>query len=143
MSGKLVVAHLAALLITLPAGTLCHASAGGDAADSCKEEVHMTKHVANQERFGSHRRLRPLPMTAARWTRGFWAERFKLCHETVIPKMKEALEHPDNSACLSNFRVGAGLEDGEHRVECNIWAENPKGEKTASGMAIAIMPSRS
>ncbi len=29
--------------------------------------------------------------------------------------MKEALEHPGNSACLSNFRVGAGLEEGEHR----------------------------
>jgi len=35
------------------------------------------------------------------------------------------------------------VEGGEHRVECNIWVENPKGEKTASGMAIAIMPSRS
>lgn len=34
------------------------------------------------------------------------------------------------------------VEDGKHRVECNIWVENPKGEKTASGMAIAIMPSR-
>ncbi|MFC1974687.1 MaoC/PaaZ C-terminal domain-containing protein [Chloroflexota bacterium] len=34
------------------------------------------------------------------------------------------------------------VEDGEHCVECNIWAENPKGEKTVSGMAIVIMPSR-
>jgi DUF1680 family protein len=54
-------------------------------------------------------------MTAARWTDGFWADRFKLCHEVVLPRMREALEHPDNSACLSNFRVAAGLEEGKHR----------------------------
>ena len=58
--------------------------------------------------------LTPLPMTAARWTDGFWADRFNLCHEIVLPKMKEALEHPDNSAALSNFLVAAGLEEGKH-----------------------------
>ena len=34
------------------------------------------------------------------------------------------------------------VEDGEHCVECNIWAENVKGEKTITGMAIVIMPAR-
>ena len=34
------------------------------------------------------------------------------------------------------------VEDGEHCVVCNIWAENMKGEKTVSGRAIIIMPSR-
>jgi len=34
------------------------------------------------------------------------------------------------------------VEDGEHCVECNIWAENVKGEKTIAGMAIVIMPAR-
>ncbi len=62
-----------------------------------------------------HRRLHPTPMAAARWTDGFWADRFALCHDVVIPRMKDALEHADNSACLSNFRVGAGLEEGAHR----------------------------
>jgi len=79
--------------------------------------------------FGRHRRVHPAPMGSARWTRGFWAERFRLCREVVIPKMKEALEHPDNSACLSNFRVGAGLEQGRHRGtnwsdgDCYKWIE--------------------
>ena len=35
------------------------------------------------------------------------------------------------------------VEDGEHYVECSIWAENGNGEKTVSGMAVIIMPSRS
>jgi len=34
------------------------------------------------------------------------------------------------------------VEDGEHCVECNIWAENVKGEKTITGMALVIMPAR-
>ena len=34
------------------------------------------------------------------------------------------------------------VEDGEHYVECSIRAENVKGEKTVSGMAVIIMPSR-
>jgi acyl dehydratase len=31
-------------------------------------------------------------------------------------------------------------EDGEHFIECKIWAENPKGEKTASGRATVTLP---
>ncbi|MBT7166145.1 MAG: glycoside hydrolase family 127 protein, partial [Victivallales bacterium] len=79
--------------------------------------------------LGSHRRLQPTAMGTARWTEGFWGDRFKLCHETSIPAMKEALEHPENSACLSNFRVGAGLEEGAHRGtnwsdgDCYKWIE--------------------
>ncbi len=34
------------------------------------------------------------------------------------------------------------VEDERHCVECSLWAENPKGEKTASGKAIVILPSR-
>jgi len=34
------------------------------------------------------------------------------------------------------------IEAGEHCVECNIRAENSKGEKKVSGMAIAVVPSR-
>jgi acyl dehydratase len=34
------------------------------------------------------------------------------------------------------------VQDGQHYVECNLWAENSKGEKTVLGMAIVILPSR-
>lgn len=32
--------------------------------------------------------------------------------------------------------------EGKHFVACSIWAENPKGEKTVTGTAIVILPSR-
>ena len=35
------------------------------------------------------------------------------------------------------------VENGEHLVDCDIWTENPKGEKTAPGKATVALPSRS
>jgi len=35
------------------------------------------------------------------------------------------------------------IENGAHFIECNIWAENVKGEKTVTGKAIVIIPARS
>ena len=34
------------------------------------------------------------------------------------------------------------VEQGEHCVECNLWVENEKGEKTVTGMATVVLPSR-
>ena len=33
--------------------------------------------------------------------------------------------------------------NGEPRVECEVWAENPRGEKTVIGTALIILPSKS
>ncbi|MBI4233039.1 MAG: dehydratase [Chloroflexi bacterium] len=35
------------------------------------------------------------------------------------------------------------VQDGLHHVDCDIWVENGKGEKTTPGAATAILPSRS
>src|SRR3990172_568140 len=35
------------------------------------------------------------------------------------------------------------VKDDEHYVECELWAENPPGEKTTLGSAIIVLPSRS
>ena len=34
------------------------------------------------------------------------------------------------------------VTDGEHLLECSLWAENAKGEKTVTGMALVVMPAR-
>ena len=34
------------------------------------------------------------------------------------------------------------VEDGEHCVECSLWAENAKGERTVTGKAVVVIPSR-
>ncbi len=38
--------------------------------------------------------------------------------------------------------TGKRIEGNDHLVECEVWTENPKGEKTAPGSAIVILPSR-
>ena len=79
--------------------------------------------------FYANAALRPVDINAVRWTRGFWAERYALCRDTLVPEMKKALLDTSNSACLVNFRVGAGLEQGAHRGrewsdgDCYKWIE--------------------
>jgi len=34
------------------------------------------------------------------------------------------------------------VQDGQHYVECNLWAENSKEEKTVLGVAIVMLPWR-
>ena len=34
------------------------------------------------------------------------------------------------------------VAEGRHYVECSLWAENAKGEKTVTGRAVVIMPTR-
>jgi len=35
------------------------------------------------------------------------------------------------------------VEADKHYVECDIWAENPRGEKTVPGKAVVILPTKS
>lgn len=76
-----------------------------------------------------HAKFQPVGLKDVRWTTGFWAERFELCHKVALPKMKEALLDPDNAASLINFRIGAGLEQGKHvgtnwsDGDCYKWLE--------------------
>jgi DUF1680 family protein len=62
-----------------------------------------------------HAKLRSVDIGAVRWTDGFWAERFDVCHKTMIPNMWRLLEDPQISHAYDNFRVAAGLKKGRHR----------------------------
>jgi len=76
-----------------------------------------------------HAKFQWIGLEDARWTEGFWADRFELCHKTVLPSMEEALLHPENGASLINFRIAAGLEAGKHLGrnwsdgDCYKWLE--------------------
>lgn len=71
----------------------------------------------------------PVGIADARWSSGFWADRFTLCHEHALPAMREALLDDSNGANLGNFRVAAGIESGKHRGtnwgdgDCYKWIE--------------------
>ena len=60
-----------------------------------------------------HVKLRNFDMDAVRWTDGFWADRFEMCRRVTIPALCEVMQRPDNSANFQNFKIAAGLAEGE------------------------------
>jgi len=97
-------------------------SGGGRVSDAADRGV-----VANWR--SPHAKLKCVDLDDARWTDGFWAEKWELCREVMIPTVERALHDPDNAARLVNFRVAAGLEEGKHQGtnwsdgDCYKWIE--------------------
>lgn len=60
-------------------------------------------------------RAHGLGLGDARWTGGFWADRFELTHRVIIPTMGELMEGTERTHFLQNFKIAAGLADGRHR----------------------------
>ncbi len=54
----------------------------------------------------------------------------------------KGMNYPGQAVTGKGMVTKKYVQDGEHYVECSLWAENPKGEKTASGKAIVILPSK-
>ncbi|MHC4202719.1 MAG: glycoside hydrolase family 127 protein, partial [Planctomycetota bacterium] len=69
-----------------------------------------------------HVKLRSLPMADVKWTSGFWADRFELCHKSMLPTLRGTLLDPKCSAQLNRIKFMAGLHD-----------ENPGGVNWADG----------
>lgn len=56
-----------------------------------------------------HVKLRSLPMEDVKWTAGFWADRFELCHKSMLPTLHSTLLDPTCSAQLNRIKFTAGL----------------------------------
>ena len=61
-----------------------------------------------------HLTFRPINFGECKWTDGFWADRFKRCEEVMVPYMGELL-CGDTGHALNNFKIAAGLMEGEHQ----------------------------
>lgn len=60
-----------------------------------------------------HVKLRAINLGDCRWTKGFWAAKFKLCTEVMMPHMGTILKG-DVGHGYNNFKIAAGLKPGEH-----------------------------
>jgi len=59
-------------------------------------------------------------------------------------KMKTMSEPQEGETWWCKGKVSKKyVQDNKHFVECDIWVENGKGEKTTLGTALVILPSRS
>jgi DUF1680 family protein len=61
-----------------------------------------------------HVRLKSINIGDCRWTSGFWADKFKLCEEVMVPHMGTLLKG-DIGHAYDNFKIAAGLKEGKHQ----------------------------
>lgn len=62
-----------------------------------------------------HAQVRTVGMDEARWTGGFWADRFELCRTQMVPSMGRLMEGTNYSQFFHNFEITAGLAEGKAR----------------------------
>jgi len=74
-----------------------------------------------QMRISPYARLRAIGIRDARWTSGFWAQRFALARDVTMPEMWRTLQIHGNGASFINLRIAAGLTQGEFKG--NNWSD--------------------
>ena len=52
------------------------------------------------------------------------------------------MDYPGEDLTCKGKVAGKRTEGDRHLVECEIWTENPKGEKTTQGTAVVDLPSK-
>ena len=67
------------------------------------------------DRASPHAQVRSVGLDQVYWTHGFWADRFALCRQQMIPAMWQLMAGTNYSQFYQNFRIAAGLETGRHR----------------------------
>ncbi|MES2894044.1 MAG: beta-L-arabinofuranosidase domain-containing protein, partial [Bacteroidota bacterium] len=60
-------------------------------------------------------RLAGVGMQDVQWTNGFWAERFKVCRDSMVPHLWNTYTSKERCFAFQNFRVAAGLDTGRFR----------------------------
>lgn len=61
-----------------------------------------------------HVKLKSIDIGDCRWTEGFWAEKWRIAEQVMIPHMGEILKG-DVGHGYNNFKIAAGLKEGEHK----------------------------
>ena len=60
-------------------------------------------------------KLSGVGMSDVQWTNGFWAERFAVCRDSMVPHLWATYTSKDICYAFQNFRVAAGLDTGRFR----------------------------
>ena len=63
-----------------------------------------------------HVTFKSIDIGDCQWTEGFWAEKWKQAEKVMVPYMGNLLKG-DVGHALNNFKIAAGLKEGEHQGE--------------------------
>jgi DUF1680 family protein len=70
--------------------------------------------LATNLTFNTNSKLKSIGIGDCNWTGGFWADKFKKAEEIMVPYMGDLL-CGDVGHALNNFKIAAGLKEGEHK----------------------------
>lgn len=59
--------------------------------------------------------LRSVNMGDVQWTKGFWADRFQVCKDSMVPNMWHLYTDANISHAFENFKIAAGIDTGEFK----------------------------
>jgi len=62
-----------------------------------------------------HAKLSSVGLSDVQWTKGFWAERFAVCRDAMVPQLWQTYTSKDMCYSFQNFRIAAGLDTGRFR----------------------------
>ncbi len=63
----------------------------------------------------SYAKLTGVGVSDVHWTKGFWAERFAVCRDAMVPQLWQTYTSKDFCFSFENFRIAAGLDTGKFR----------------------------
>lgn len=59
--------------------------------------------------------LHGIDMGEVKWTNGFWAERFAVCKDSMVPNIWRIYNDEKVSHAFKNFEIAAGIDTGSHK----------------------------
>ena len=62
-----------------------------------------------------HAKLSNVGLSDVQWTKGFWAERFAVCRDAMVPQLWKTYTSKEMCYSFQNFRIAAGLDTGRFR----------------------------
>jgi len=81
----------------------------------CALNLNAQEKALTNNSKSPYAKLRSLDMRDVKWTSGFWADRFKVATETMVPNMWAIYNDPKISHAFKNFEIAAGLDTGSHQ----------------------------
>lgn len=73
----------------------------------------QTKSLTNTS-ASPYAKLTSLDIGVVKWTNGFWADRFRVCRDSMITDLWQIYSDPKMGHAIQNFEIAAGLDTGQH-----------------------------
>jgi len=63
----------------------------------------------------AYAKLRSVDMGDVQWTKGFWANRYQICKDSMVPNIWRVYTDANISHAFKNFEIAAGLDTGSYK----------------------------